>query len=62
VTFGKPTLSSTKFADKTTCTSLAPGASCMAYVTYFPTYAGTNTGRLTMPTAAGSVSVSLSAG
>jgi hypothetical protein len=64
VTFIQAIMSSTKFGQKNTCTTVAPGKSCTAYVTYYPTYGGSNTGTFTMTNSASSTPavVNLTAG
>jgi hypothetical protein len=62
VTFSGATVSSTKFTQKNSCSMLKPGYACTAYVTYYPTHAGSKTGTLTMATSAGPVVVNISGG
>ena len=64
ITFSQASLSSTKFVQKNNCAYLAPGATCTAYVTYVPVYAGSKTGTLTMNSNAsnGSVGINITGG
>jgi len=52
VTFIQASMSSTKFGQTNNCGEVAPGASCTANVTYYPSYGGSNTGTFTMTSSA----------
>jgi hypothetical protein len=57
-------VSSTRFAESSKCGTLRPGASCIAYVTYYPTRAGADSGTLTITTTAPNspIAINLAAG
>ena len=52
VTFMQATMSSTKYMQTNNCGDVAPGASCTATITYYPTYGGSDTGTLTVTSTA----------
>ena len=48
ITFQKPSVSSTRYTTLSYCGVLARGASCLVYITYFPTLAGSHIATFTM--------------
>jgi hypothetical protein len=52
VTFIQASMSSTRFGQTNNCGEVAPGASCMATVTYYPTNSGSDSGTFTMTSTA----------
>ena len=52
VTFITASMSSAKFGQSNNCGEVAPGASCTATVTYYPTNSGSDTGTLTLTSTA----------
>ncbi len=52
VTFIQASMTSTRFGQTNTCGEVAPGASCTATVTYYPTNSGSDTGTFTVTSTA----------
>jgi hypothetical protein len=52
VTFIQASMSSTRFGQTNNCGEVAPGGSCTATVTYYPTNSGSDTGTFTMTSTA----------
>ena len=52
VTFIQASMSSTRFGQTNTCDEVAPGASCTALVTYYPSNGGSNSGSFTVTSSA----------
>jgi hypothetical protein len=52
VTFIQASMSSTRFGQANNCGEVAPGGSCTATVTYYPTNSGSDTGTFTMTSTA----------
>jgi hypothetical protein len=52
VTFIQASMSSTRFGQTNNCGEVAPGASCTATVTYYPTNSGSDSGTFTMTSTA----------
>jgi hypothetical protein len=52
VTFIQASMSSARFGQANTCGDVAPGASCSATVTYYPTNSGSDSGTFTMKSTA----------
>ena len=52
VTFIQASMSSAKFGQTNNCNEVAPGASCTATVTFYPTNSGSTTGTFTVTSTA----------